>query len=167
MKKFSVLFFVLFYIPVTIRAQVSPPEEEINELLNRWHEAAARADYQQYFSALAPVSIYIGTDPTEHWTKPEFMKWSKPYFDQGKAWSFSILQRNIFLADHGDYAWFDELLETHMGICRGSGVLHKIDGDWKIKHYVLSITIPNEDIPEVVKLKKDFEENLILKIKQE
>jgi hypothetical protein len=37
-------------------------------------------------------------------------------------------------------AWFDELLNTQMKICRGSGVLVKIDGKWKIKHYVLSMT---------------------------
>jgi hypothetical protein len=32
------------------------------------------------------------------------------------------------------------LLNTQMKICRGSGVLVKIDGEWKIKHYVLSMT---------------------------
>jgi hypothetical protein len=40
-------------------------------------------------------------------------------------------------------AWFDEL-STQMKICRGSGVLVKIGNDWKIKHYVLSMTVPNE-----------------------
>jgi hypothetical protein len=36
-------------------------------------------------------------------------------------------------------AWFDELLNTQMKICRGSGVLvKKIGQEWKIKQYVLS-----------------------------
>jgi hypothetical protein len=39
-----------------------------------------------------------------------------------------------------------------MKICRGSGVVVKIDGKWKIKHYVLSMTIPNKGAP-LLKLK--------------
>jgi hypothetical protein len=34
-------------------------------------------------------------------------------------------------------AWFDELLNTQMKICRGSGV-SKVGNDWKIKHYVIN-----------------------------
>jgi hypothetical protein len=37
-------------------------------------------------------------------------------------------------------------LSTQMKICRGSGVLVKIGNDWKIKHYVLSMTVPNENV---------------------
>ena len=49
-------------------------------------------------------------------------------------------------------AWFDELLDTHMKICRGSGVLvDQGNGQWKIKHYVLSMTVPNENVDEIVK----------------
>jgi hypothetical protein len=40
-----------------------------------------------------------------------------------------------------------------MKICRGSGVLVKIDGKWKIKHYVLSMTIPNK-MNAVIKIKE-------------
>jgi hypothetical protein len=40
-----------------------------------------------------------------------------------------------------------------MKICRGSGVLVKIDGKWKIKHYVLSMTIPNKTGMPLLKLK--------------
>ena len=51
------------------------------------------------------------------------------------------------------FAWFDELLETEMGICRGSGVLKLEENTWKIKHYVLSATIPNELMKQVIELK--------------
>ena len=41
-----------------------------------------------------------------------------------------------------------------MKICRGSGVLvDEGNGKWKIKHYVLSMTIPNDNTDEVVKIK--------------
>ena len=40
-----------------------------------------------------------------------------------------------------------------MKICRGSGVIQKTKDGWKIKHYVLSMTVPNENVDEVVKVK--------------
>lgn len=163
MKHF-LTFFLLLSCLAPAAAQ-SSAKENIDQLLNQWHDAAARADFDQYFSKMAEESVFIGTDPTENWHKPAFMKWSKPYFDKGKAWSFSTLERNIFLAEDCEIAWFDELLETHMGICRGSGVVAKENGEWKIKHYVLSIEIPNENVSEVTQLKKDFDNDLISKIK--
>lgn len=134
--------------------------------MNDWHDAAARADYQAYFNKMAENSIFIGTDPTENWEKTEFAEWSKPYFDRGKAWSFTTLERNIFLDESGNLGWFDELLETQMGICRGSGVVTKEKGEWKVKHYVLSIAIPNDNVDEITLLKKDFDTSLIKKLKE-
>jgi hypothetical protein len=58
--------------------------------------------------------------------------------------NFTVLERHIYFDQSKKIAWFDELLNTQMKICRGSGVLVKIDGKWKIKHYVLSMTIPNK-----------------------
>ena len=108
-------------------------------------------------------SIFIGTDPTENWSNKDFRAFSKPYFDRGKAWSFSTLERNIFTNDA--LAWFDELLDTQMGICRGSGVLEKTATGWKIKHYVLSIAIPNENVKEITALKKEFDNKLMQKLR--
>ncbi|MFT5715668.1 MAG: hypothetical protein ACI9WT_002254, partial [Flavobacterium sp.] len=59
-------------------------------------------------------------------------------------------------------AWFDELLNTQMKICRGSGVVIKIDGEWKIKHYVLSMTVPNKNVDAVIKIKEQIEDKMIL-----
>jgi hypothetical protein len=47
-----------------------------------------------------------------------------------------------------------------MGICRGSGVLKRTKDGWKIEHYVLSISIPNENVSEIVNLKKLFDANI-------
>lgn len=162
MKNLSFLFFALFYGSVTY---AQTPKKEINELLNEWHEAAAEADYDEYFSMMAEESVFIGTDATENWNKQEFMEWSKPYFDRGKAWSFTTLERNIFVGPDEELAWFDELLDTQMGICRGSGVVVKEDGEWKIKHYVLSIAIPNENVDQVTSLKATFDKALISEIR--
>ena len=165
----SLLSYCLLLLAFSATAQTSKTtsEEKINELLNSWHDAAARADFEDYFNKMAEESVFIGTDPTENWHKPAFMEWSKPYFDKGKAWSFSTLERNIFLAEDCRLAWFDELLKTQMGICRGSGVVAFKDGEWKIKHYVLSIEIPNENVDEVTALKKEFDNKFISQLKSE
>jgi hypothetical protein len=48
-----------------------------------------------------------------------------------------------------------------MKICRGSGVLEKVNGEWKIKHYVLSMTIPNDDINAVINIIAPSEDALL------
>ncbi len=51
-----------------------------------------------------------------------------------------------------------------MGICRGSGVVKKVDGVWKAKYYVLSIAIPNENVSEITSMKKEWDNLQIQKI---
>ena len=130
-------------------------EKTINEVLDTWHKAAADANFDTYFSKMTDDAIFIGTDATENWKNEDFKAFSKPYFDKGKAWSFTALERNVFISEYDDIAWFDELLDTQMELCRGSGVLKKVGDTWKISHYVLSIAIPNDNVPEVIKLKKE------------
>lgn len=136
-------------------------KEAINNTLNDWHKAAADVKFDAYFSVLTEDAIYIGTDATENWNKKQFEDFAKPYFDKGKAWSFTALERNIFFSKDGSLAYFDELLDTQMKLCRGSGVMVKINNQWKIKHYVLSMTIPNETTDDVVKIKAPFEDKII------
>lgn len=133
---------------------------EINQLVDQWHHAAGIAEFEAYFSCFADEAVFIGTDATENWDVESFRVWAKPYFDKGKAWDFKALQRNIYFGESSQIAWFDELLDTQMKICRGSGVLVKNEGSWKIKHYVLSMTIPNENTSEVVKIKATIEDEL-------
>ena len=51
----------------------------------------------------------------------------------------------------GDVAWFDEDLDAaNLGPARGSGVLVRgDDGVWRIAHYNLAITVPNERFDRV------------------
>ena len=140
-----------------------PAKEEVKTLLDLWHAAAGKADFEGYFGLMAENSIYMGTDATENWDLEEFKEFSRPYFDRGRAWDFSPIARNIYFSDSGETAWFDELLDTHMGICRGSGVLSFQDGEWKIVHYVLSMTVPNEQADEVTELKGKSDSSLVQK----
>ena len=127
---------------------------ETNVLLNNWHKAASDANFENYFGVMDSLSVFIGTDASENWSKKQFKAFSKPFFDKGKAWDFKTLERNIYVNSSGEVVWFDELLNTWMGTCRGSGVLEKKKNVWTIKQYVLSVSIPNDDINKVISVKK-------------
>ncbi|AUC82801.1 nuclear transport factor 2 family protein [Lacinutrix sp. Bg11-31] len=144
----------------TLETQVVSTEEiekNINTSLDLWHKAAAEANFDNYFNLMTKDGVFIGTDATENWKIDAFKTFSKPYFDKGKAWSFTAIDRNIYVYEDQKLAWFDELLDTQMKLCRGSGILKLVDNQWKVAHYVLSIAIPNENVSEVVKLKADFD----------
>lgn len=153
----------LFFLTALAQAQTKETAK-INTLLDNWHKAAAEARFNDYFNAMHEESIFIGTDATENWNKKAFMDFSKPYFDKGKAWNFTTLERHIYFDESGKIAWFDELLNTQMKICRGSGILIKEGKDWKIKHYVLSMTIPNDNTDAVIKVKAPIEDQMIDKL---
>lgn len=168
MKKISIITLLLLLVSFTgISAQVKFEKDrtEIASMLDNFNLAAARADFKTYFDFFADESTFIGTDATEVWDKKEFMAWAKPHFDKKKTWDFTSLKRNIYFSKDGKLAWFDELLDTQMKICRGSGVVEKINGQWKVKQYVLSMTVPNDVVDKVVVEKTVIEDALIEKLK--
>lgn len=164
MKKYIFLGLLNFY-SLSFFAQNESPQKDVNQLVDLWHKAASEANFKQYFDVMADDAIFIGTDATEYWNKQEFENYAKPHFDKGKAWSFTTLERHIYFDSTGNTAWFDELLDTQMKICRGSGVLVKTGGRWKIKHYVLSMTIPNETSKSVITIKSPIEQPIITRLR--
>jgi len=139
----------------------NPSYEEVETVLDDWHNAAAEADFDRYFSHFdSDSAIFMGTDATERWTIAEFRPWSKPYFDQGDAWNFTPVERFIYFSPDGSVAWFDESLDTpNLGPARGSGVLIKREEGWKIAHYNLSVPIPNAIMDSVVNQVEEALEN--------
>lgn len=132
--------------------------ESVNLFMDNWHNAAATANADVYFDGLNKDAVFIGTDATENWKKDDFYQWSKKYFERGKAWDFTAIDRNVYFSDDQKIVWFDELLNTtNLGICRGSGVLKMTESGWKIEHYVLSVTSPNETVDKVTELNKPYE----------
>ncbi len=129
-------------------------KDQINTFLNDWHKAAAKADANAFFGAMTEDAIYLGTDATERWQRDELRQWSKFAFDRESAWDFKASKREIYFSDNQKMAWFEESLATEMGTCRGSGVLVKVGKNWKLKHYDLSIMVPNELVKCFLKLVK-------------
>ena len=150
----SIFLFCACVTSNKVKTDKSAIRKEVNTLLVNWHKAASDANFKEYFRVLDSTTIYIGTAAEEIWTKEQFANFSKPYFEKGKAWSFTTLERNIYMSESANIVWFDELIDTWMGTCRGSGVLEKKEDSWKIKQYVLSVAIPNDDIQAVIDIKK-------------
>ncbi|MDX1363611.1 MAG: nuclear transport factor 2 family protein [Arenibacter latericius] len=158
---------VLLLFSTLIWSQEDRVEDEVRSVIKQWHLAASEARFNDYFEAMSPNAIFIGTEAGENWRKDEFMAYAKPHFDKGKAWDFKILEQHLYFNESKDIAWFDELLDTQMKLCRGSGVLQKIEGEWKIAHYVLSIVIPNDNVTEVVLIKQETDNKIIEQLKNQ
>jgi len=128
----------------------------ISAVLDDFHDAAAKADEPRYFAHFTPDAVFLGTDATERWTYAQFRAWAKPHFAIGKGWEYHARDRYVFFSPSGDCAWFDEMLDNaKLGECRGTGVLVKADGVWRIAQYHLVLPVPNELADDlVVKVKK-------------
>jgi len=126
-------------------------EAEITRVLDGWHAAASRADGAGYFGAMADDAVYLGTDASERWTLPEFRAFCEPYFAKGVGWKYEPRERHVVV--EGELAWFDEKLwNDKYGECRGTGVLRRAGGAWKIVHYSLTFPVPNALASKVIEL---------------
>src|SRR5882672_7680951 len=82
--------------------------EAIAKVLDDFHDAAANADEKRYFGHFADDAVFLGTDASERWTKKEFLAYAKPFFDQGRGWTYFPREgkRNITVSADGKTAWF-------------------------------------------------------------
>ena len=157
MKKTIILAPILIFVCVIFTFAQSNSnlleEKSIVKVLDDFHDAASKADGKRYFNHFTKDAIFLGTDATERWTVDEFKKYAKPSFSKGRGWTYKAESRNVYISKDQNTAWFDELLSNvNFGECRGSGVLVKQKGVWKISQYNLTIPIPNSIARSVVKM---------------
>ena len=96
---------------------------------------------------------FFGTDAEERWPYDEYVALLQPLFEQGVKIVNRPVEQNVFVAQDGDMAWFDETLDKpRYGEMRATGVLRNTDDGWKIVQFHLTFPIPNEIVPDVVKL---------------
>jgi len=139
----------------TAMAQAVDADEmaRVSQTLDALHKAASEADFEGYFELFAAESVFLGTDATERWTRTEFMEYVRPYFEQGRGWTYLPLERHIEISADGGVAWFDERLDNaSYGETRGSGVLLRQGDAWRVAQYNLTIPIPNALASQVVDL---------------
>jgi len=131
----------------------APAGDAVARTLDDFHDAASRADEQRYFAHFAPEGVFLGTDRSERWDVSAFRAYAHPYFAKGKGWTYRATARHVQLSPDGNVAWFDEVLDNaSYGPCRGTGVLRKVDGAWRIAQYNLTIPIPNDLAKTVVEM---------------
>ncbi len=164
MKPFSTILILAFslFLSTSLSAQSSlsknaETQKEVGAMIDHFHKMAAEANFEEYFKLLTEDSEFIGTDALEIWNKEQFMAYTKPYFEKGQGWSYTPVTRNIHFSQDSKMAWFSEVLDSAYGLCRGSGVLELKNGEWKLKQYVLSLTIPNSVARKVVEIKSSEE----------
>jgi ketosteroid isomerase-like protein len=134
-------------------ASAAKEEAAVVETLDLWHMSAAEHQEDAYFSLMSKDAVFLGTDPHERWTKAEFQKWAHPIFSKGKGWTIKSVKRNIVISTDKKVAWFDEDVQSkELGPGRGTGVLVKEKGKWKVSQYNLSVPIPNDKFEEARKL---------------
>lgn len=151
--KFNLIIVSLLFFNSSIFSQ-NEAENELNLLIDAWHLAAKKADFNAYFEKTADSFIFLGTAPNERWDKQQFMDFSLPYFEKGKAWDFKASNRKWNFSEDQKMAWFDEDLATWMKGCRGAGILRYNGNEWKIVYYNLTVLIENEKIKEFIKLRE-------------
>lgn len=133
------------------QARGAEAEAAVADVLDALHRAASEADFEAYFGLYAEELVFLGTDATERWDRAQFMEYARGPFGQGRGWTYVPLERHVTVSADGGTAWFDERLENaNLGETRGSGVLVREDGAWKVAQYNLTIPIPNELAREVV-----------------
>ena len=130
------------------------PRRQIDTLMNNWHHAAAVADEDTFFGSMTADAVYLGTDATERWLRDELKTWSAAFFAKDSAWDFTPSRRQIYFAPDGKTAWLEEALDTWMGPCRGSAVVSLTAEGWKIRHYDLSMMVPNDKVDGFLELMK-------------
>jgi len=152
-----ILVFLALLFPVAATADDSTAEmNAIAEVIDEFHDAAAHGDKARYLGHLTDDGVFLGTDEWERWPKqPEFVDYVGSRFRDGAGWNYQSVERQIRIADSGDTAWFDEVLFSEQnGRFRGTGVLSKQNGSWKIAHYAMSFLVLNENWTEVIELTK-------------
>jgi len=148
----------------TKEGTMTPESASVSSVLDELHEAASKAQEDSYFSLFAPDAVFLGTDAGERWTVEQFRAYAHPLFSKGRGWTYVSRDRRIsFIPGPAGasapaasaVAFFDELLENEKyGTCRGSGVLRKVDGKWRVAQYNLSFLVPNDLAERVTRLIK-------------
>jgi hypothetical protein len=124
--------------------------DEVDAALDAFHAAAARADLDTYLDLLTQDVVFLGTDASERWQGEAFRAFARARFSTGAGWTYTPRQREVRVGADGSVAWFDERLDNpELGECRGSGVLVRQGGDWKVAQYNLSLPVPSGLAPSV------------------
>ena len=156
-------YLIILTILFSVTATADKREEQlaaIGEVIDNFHDAAAHGDNERYLDQLTDDAVFMGTDEWERWPKhADFTDYVGSRFKDGTGWNYRSVERTISIAESSDTAWFDEVIFSEPnGRFRGTGVLSRQDGEWKIAHYAMSFLIFNENWDDVIELTRKTRE---------
>ena len=135
---------IIYLCALCISCPLWAEGRSVEQTLDALHTSASTANSELYFDLFIENAKFIGTDAGENWSIREFKQYAMPYFSKGKGWTYTPVSREVFYSQDKQVAWFMEILSNaSYGITRGTGVLEKVEGEWKIAQYHLTIPIPN------------------------
>lgn len=155
-------FLSLFLFTVPLMAQ--EPIDAINKTLDTWHKSSGEVKFGPFINSLAADAVILGADREERWDKNHSDKFSEQYFNPKYAWNYTYQNRSVHFNTDSTTAWFDETFKINTKYFRGTGVLSKIDNDWKIQQYNLSMLAPYADVKSAIsgKLGHEVHNNVLL-----
>ena len=155
LEKYVRISLSMLFIITALQAQ-DQDRKAVTSTLDALHLYAHEAFGKKYFSLFCDDAVFMGTDATERWPIAEFKTYANGRFNSGKGWTYTPTSRYIYFNENRDTAWFDEtVVNAKYGECRGTGVLEKIGGEWKISHYNLTVPVPNDLLVSVVEMIKE------------
>lgn len=155
MRAIRPLFLLATLLPILAIADQHESERiVIGAVIDDFHDAAKHGDKERYLGHMAENGVFMGTDEWERWPKiPDFTDYVNMRFKDGRGWDYRSVDRKIQVADSTDIAWFDEVTYSETsGRFRGTGVLVREEGTWKIAHYAMSFLVLNENWNDVIEL---------------
>ncbi len=92
---------------------------------------------------IAPDATLVGR--SARLTVPVLRALVEPHLARGQGWTSIPIEHRVYLSPTGDLAWFEELYESqNQGRMRGTGVMRKVDGDWKFAHGNVMLLVPRQ-----------------------
>ncbi len=114
-------------------------------LLHDVHRAKAEGDGERYFGHFAADGVFLGTDRAERFSLAGVRAILGPYYAHGARPTTIPIEQVVYPSADGGWAWFEQLVERqHVGRMRGTGVLRRVDDTWKLVHYNVVLTVPDD-----------------------
>ena len=134
---------------------VSHPKREIAAVLDTMHEGFQKKDFKQLESCLTDDGLYLGTDPSQVWSKKQLTE----YYDSNGADSgtvtYNLISRNILLSRNNNSAIAIEQFfsggKSEKIMLRGVARLIYRNDEWKINFYSWSMIPRNQDMNKINK----------------
>jgi len=160
LSTYCFLSLILLVLPTSAQQ----PVDEVNAVLDRWHKSSGEVKYGPFLNVIASDGVILGTDHDERWDKAHVDKFGNQYFNPKNAWTYKYDNRLMHFNADSTTAWFDETFKINTKSFRGVGVLSKLDNEWKLRQYSMSMSVPYEDVKSAVggKAGQKIHSNLLL-----